>query len=181
NMWNSLTGSVTVSGGPAPTPAPGGGFVQPGGGPPVPPGGGGGGTVVGAGGPPGGPPGGGGSGNPLAGGGGGGPPGGGPPGGPPGGPGTPITWATALLGPGGASSTTIGPDGRFRTQSDDPTLTGERNPLRGRTNIPERVGIYNVPPTTRKFSDFIDMEIVKEPLLRPSFPEGGADMVFKIN
>ena len=43
------------------------------------------------------------------------------------------------------------------------------------------VGNYRVPTSTRKFSEFIDVEEVKEPMLRPSFQEGGADIVGAIN
>jgi hypothetical protein len=43
------------------------------------------------------------------------------------------------------------------------------------------VGIYNTPTTERKFSEFIDVQEVKEPLLRASFEEGGAEVVDTIH
>jgi hypothetical protein len=47
--------------------------------------------------------------------------------------------------------------------------------------IQNRVGLYNVPTGERRFSEFIDVEEVKEPMLRPSFAEGGANVINAIN
>lgn len=87
-------------------------------------------------------------------------------------------------GPGGG---TQGPNIGQRQQTGtpfewDPTK-GSGNPLQGGVESPaqNRVGIYNTPTGERRFSDFIDVEEVKEPLLRPSFLEGGANIVNSIN
>ncbi len=64
----------------------------------------------------------------------------------------------------------------------DPSKYKPVQPLYGLHEAPNpRVGIYNVPQTERRFSEFIDVEQVKEPLLRPFFKEGGADIVNTIN
>lgn len=64
-----------------------------------------------------------------------------------------------------------------------PLMLKGRNPTDTVLEAPDpgRVGNYKTPATERKFSEFIDVQEVKEPLLRPSFQEGGAEVIDSIH
>ena len=64
-----------------------------------------------------------------------------------------------------------------------PSMLGGKNLMDMVLEAPDsgRVGIYKTPSTERKFSEFIDVQEVKEPLLRPSFQEGGAEVIDEIH